>query len=133
MSGVVRCLDLSADLAPQAAEGLLNLRGRAVPFTRLRSLFSVPGDPPSREVVVVIERGDERVGLAVDELAGRAQIVVRPPGRFFNGLAAVAGLTILGDGQVAPILNVSGLLQERRRADSEAAPLPEQGPVEEHP
>jgi two-component system chemotaxis sensor kinase CheA len=123
MSGVVRCLDLAPEVAARAAaDGVMNLRGRALPFTRLRSHFGIPGERPSKEVVVVVERGDDRIGLAVDSLAGRAQIVVRPPGRFFNGLAAVAGLTILGEGQVAPILNVSGLLQERRRRPAEAGP-----------
>jgi two-component system, chemotaxis family, sensor kinase CheA len=125
MSGVVRCLDFPPDLDPNAAEGVLSVRGQVLPYTRLRSLFRVDGGPASREVVIVVERGTQRVGLAVDSLAGRAQIVVRPPGRFFNGLPAVAGLTILGDGQVAPILSVSGLLQVRRGREAEgpAAPL----------
>jgi two-component system chemotaxis sensor kinase CheA len=124
MSGVVRCLDLPSDVDPDAAEGVLTLSGRALPYVRLRSLFRVGGDRPSRQVVIVVERGEQRIGLAVDSLAGRAQIVVRPPGRFFNGLPAVAGLTILGDGRVAPILNVSGLLQARRGRDAEDAAPP---------
>ena len=124
MSGVVRCLDFPSDMDPDAAEGVLSTSGRALPYARLRSLFRVGGDPPSRQVVVVVERGEQRIGLAVDSLAGRAQIVVRPPGRFFNGLPAVAGLTILGDGQVAPILNVSGLLQARRGREAEGAAPP---------
>ncbi|HZM52371.1 MAG TPA: chemotaxis protein CheA [Vicinamibacteria bacterium] len=124
MSGVVRCLDFPPDLDPHAAEGVLSLRGQVLPYTRLRSLFRVDGGSAAREVVIVVERGTQRIGLAVDSLAGRAQIVVRPPGRFFNGLPAVAGLTILGDGQVAPILSVSGLLQVRRGRDGEAATAP---------
>jgi len=100
------------------------VRGQVLPYTRLRSLFRLEGGPASREVVIVVERGAQRIGLAVDSLAGRAQIVVRPPGRFFSGLPAVAGLTILGDGQVAPILSVSGLLQVRRGREAEGRTAP---------
>jgi len=103
---------------------VLSVRGQVLPYTRLRSLFRVDGGSAAREVVIVVERGTQRIGLAVDSLAGRAQIVVRPPGLFFKGLPAVAGLTILGDGQVAPILSVSGLLQVRRGRDGEAATAP---------
>ncbi len=125
MAGVVRCLDLAGSSGTESADGVINVEGRAVPFARLRALFGADGRSPQREVAVVIQRGNEQIGLAVDQLVGRAQIVVKPPGRFFKGLPAVSGLTILGDGRVAPILNVSGLLHEHlrhRAAADEAAP-----------
>lgn len=123
MAGLVRCLDLSASEAALADDGVLNQHGRAVPFVRLRSVFALDGGAPSREVAVIVEKGADQVGLVVDHLIGRAQIVVKPPGPFFTGLPAVSGLTILGDGRVAPILNVSGLLQDhlRRRTGAAAA------------
>lgn len=111
MAGVVRCLDLPAPTS-STRDGVLSVRGRAVPFARLRTVFGVDGCPPTREVAVVIQRGTEQIALAVDHLLGRGQVVVKSPGRFFRGLPAVSGLTILGDGHVAPILNVSGLLHE---------------------
>jgi two-component system chemotaxis sensor kinase CheA len=114
MIGVVRCLDLSGT-GPAAAEGVVNFEGHAVPFARLRSVFGVPGRAPDREVVVVIRRGGESIGLAIDQIVRRSQIVVRPPGRFFRKLPAIAGLTILGDGRVAPILNVWGVLEAHAR------------------
>jgi two-component system chemotaxis sensor kinase CheA len=130
MAGVARCVELSAATTASSPEGrledgerrdgVLNIQGRAVPFARLRALFGLHGDPPPHEVALIIDRGHDQVGLAVDSLLGRSQIVVKPPGRFFKGLPAVSGLTILGDGHVAPILNVSGLLKALERRGSAA-------------
>ena len=117
MSGIVRCMDLSSKVATTLPDGVVPFDGQAIPFLRLRSVFEIPGVPPPREVIVVLQKGGEYFGIAADELAGKAQIVVRPAGRFFKGLAAISGMTILGDGQVAPILNVAGIL-ERHLGDA---------------
>ena len=126
MAGVVRCLDLQAGVTGEA-DGVAELGGHAVPFVRLRSAFAATAGPAPREVLIVIQKGRESVGLAVDQVLGRAQVVVKPPGRFFSDLPAVAGLTILGNGQVAPVLNVAGLVsahRERREARGAAAGQP---------
>ena len=117
MSGIVRCMDLSSNVATTLPDGVVPFDGQAIPFLRLRSVFEIPGAPPPREVIVVLQKGGEYFGIAADELAGKAQIVVRPAGRFFKGLPAISGMTILGDGQVAPILNVAGIL-ERHLGDA---------------
>jgi len=112
MAGVARCIDVTGVTDPGAGDGVLTVQGRAVPFVRLRSLFGLQGSPPPHEVALVVQRGADHVALVVDRLLGRSPIVVKPPGRYFKGLAAVSGMTILGDGRVAPILNVGGLLHE---------------------
>ncbi len=114
LAGVVRCVDLASALDPCVSDGVLSLEGQAVPFVRLRSIFGLRGSPApaSGQVVVIVQREGGLFGIAVDRLLGKAQIVVRPPGRFFKGLPALSGMTVLGDGQVAPILNVAGLLQQ---------------------
>jgi len=111
MAGVARCLDVTGVAEPEARDGVLSVHGRVVPFVRLRTLFGLQGEAPPHEVALVIQRGGDQVALVVDRLVGRSSIVVKPPGRYFKGLAAVSGMTILGDGAVAPILNVGGLLQ----------------------
>ncbi len=122
MAGVVRCLDMpSSDTS--APEGVLNLRGQAIPFVRLRSVLSLTAEAPVSEVVVVVQRGDQQIGIAVDRLLGKAQVVVKPLGRFFQGIPTLSGLTILGDGQVAPILNVAGVLQSAMESQAARAPL----------
>ncbi|HVO11445.1 MAG TPA: chemotaxis protein CheW [Vicinamibacteria bacterium] len=133
MAGVVRCVELPPEAAREAADGVLNLDGQAIPYARLRGTFCPGADGGSRgdaarEIAVIVEKGHDRFGLAVDQLVGRAQVVVKAPGRFFKGLPAVSGLTILGDGRVAPVLNVAGLLQQhQRRGGAEAVQQPAEG------
>ena len=113
IAGVVRCLDVPAG-GGRDADGVAELGGHAVPFVRLHAAFGVPAPHGAREVLVIVQKGSDRLGIAVDQLVGRAQLVVKPPGRFFGQLPSVSGLTILGDGQVAPVLNVAGLASVRR-------------------
>ena len=62
--------------------------------------------------ILVLNTGDFEYGLIVDELEDTEEIVVKPLGRHFKHVKAYAGATIMGDGQVAPILDVSGLAEQ---------------------
>ena len=57
MAGVARCLDVTGVAELDAADGVLSMQGRAVPFVRLRTLFGLHGDAPPHEVALVIQRG----------------------------------------------------------------------------
>jgi two-component system chemotaxis sensor kinase CheA len=110
---VVECLDLPEDNRGQPVMyGLINLRRQLLPYIRLGHLFEKPSTAPSRERVVVVQSGDHRAGLVVDELYGTNQAVVKPLGRTFQNLDTMSGSTILGNGRVALILDVPILLQE---------------------
>ncbi|MBS1231137.1 MAG: chemotaxis protein CheA [Proteobacteria bacterium] len=74
--------------------------------------------PVQRENVVVVQYAGRRAGLVVDHLMGEFQTVIRPLGEVFNGLEGISGFTILGNGNVALILDVPGLV--RRVAGSES-------------
>ena len=74
-------------------------------------------NPVPRENVVVVQYGGRRTGLVVDKLMGEFQTVIRPLGEVFSGLDGISGFTILGNGNVALILDVPGLV--RRVAGSE--------------
>jgi len=74
-------------------------------------------NPVQRENVVVVQYAGRRAGLVVDKLMGEFQTVIRPLGEVFNGLDGISGFTILGNGNVALILDVPGLV--RRVAGSE--------------
>ncbi|HEX8962226.1 MAG TPA: chemotaxis protein CheA, partial [Rhodocyclaceae bacterium] len=76
--------------------------------------------PPKRENVVVVQYAGHRAGLVVENLMGEFQTVIRPLGLVFNGLQGISGFTILGNGRVALILDVPGLVKrvsanDRRR------------------
>jgi two-component system chemotaxis sensor kinase CheA len=119
---VVECIDLPHGEAAQAdGRGIVNLRGRRLPFVRLRRMLSLGEGVSSREQVVVVRTAQGTVGLAVDVVRGERQAVIKPLGRLFRGLAGVSGATILGDGRVALILDVTSFF---RAGYAREAPAP---------
>jgi two-component system chemotaxis sensor kinase CheA len=88
------------------------MRGEVLPFMRLHRLFRVPGavEEPTRGLSVVVEHEGRRVALFVDELLNQQQFVIKSLDSNFQHVNGVAGATILGDGRVALILDVPGLV-----------------------
>jgi len=110
---VIECLDLPQERRSEAdGRGLINLRGKALPYVRLRNLFALGGTSPVRENVVVVRHDGRQVGFTVDTVYGESQSVIKPLGKLFQGLPGVSGSTILGNGRVALILDVPTLIQE---------------------
>ena len=108
---VVECTELPASYRQPGSSGILNLRGKALPYIRLREVFGQSDGNPPRENVVVVKVGEFHAGIAVDQLLGGMQAVIKPLGRLFRGISGIAGSTILGDGRVGLIIDVPGLLQ----------------------
>jgi two-component system, chemotaxis family, sensor kinase CheA len=108
---VIECVELGAAHRQPGNTGILNLRGVALPYIRLRELFSQSDAVPARENVLVVKVGDFQAGIAVDQLLGGMQAVIKPLGKVFRGISGIAGSTILGDGRVGLIIDVPGLLQ----------------------
>jgi two-component system chemotaxis sensor kinase CheA len=116
LDAVLECLDLPVEeTASGTAFGIVNLRGHPLPYVRLREHLGTGGARPARENVVVVQHGSSVAGLAVDELHGESSTVIKPLGTMFKGIPGVAGSSILGDGKVALILDVPGLLRETLR------------------
>jgi len=106
---VIECVDLADQ---QNLHELLNLRGEALPYVRLRQLFGLaPGIAGARESLVVLQCGSSRAGVVVDQLIGESQAVIKPLGQIFAQNKILSGSTILGDGSVALILDVAHLIQ----------------------
>jgi len=117
---VVECIDLPEAEAAQADRcGVVNLRGRGLPYVRLRRVMGLGEGDRSREQVVVVQTAEGAAGLAVDVVQGESQAVIKPLDRQMRGGAPLAGATILGDGRVALIVDVPALLREatNERAD----------------
>jgi two-component system chemotaxis sensor kinase CheA len=108
---VTECTELPAGQRNSEASGILSLRGTALPYVRLRRVFGVSGQAPKRENIVVVKINEFRAGIAVDELLGGMQTVVKPLGRAFRAAAGIAGSTVLGDGRVGLIIDVPSLLR----------------------
>ena len=91
--------------------GHMNLRGLVLPLIDLRAMFCIDGQAGRRQSVVVVQSAGRRVGIVVDDLLGEMQAVIKPLSRLFNRLQGIGGSTILGNGKVALILDVAGLVE----------------------
>ena len=113
MENVVECTDLvQQNRQGYGGQGVMNLRGKVLPYLHLKEMFSLEGQPSRRGSIVVVKSQDQLAGIAVDVLYGESQVVIKPLGKFFQGLPGVSGSTILGNGKVALILDVPGLMRE---------------------
>jgi two-component system chemotaxis sensor kinase CheA len=88
---------------------MLVLRDEVMPLLHLRDVVRQGGEGGVEREVVVIELGDRRSGLVVDELLGQQDIVVKPFDAARDGLALFSGATILSDGAPALIMDVGSL------------------------
>ena len=92
---------------------VVSFRGAYLPLLRLHELFGI--EPRSRAIhdglVVVVEGDGQRVGLFVDDLRGQQQVVIKSLETNYGQIPGVSGATILGDGSVALILDVAGLIR----------------------
>lgn len=90
----------------------INLREHILPILDLREFFKYKiRSKEKRDNVVVVRFGTLRVGLIVDEIIGEFQTVIKPMNRVFEKLQGIGSVTILGDGKVAPILDIPVLLK----------------------
>ncbi len=107
----------------------IELRGQVLPLMRLAEVFkqsstSATTTAMTRQFVVAIRWGDRRCGLIVESLIGEQEIVIKPLGKLFRNVRGISGGAVLGDGQVAPILDVAALIKyvianERTRGELE--------------
>jgi two-component system chemotaxis sensor kinase CheA len=95
---------------------MIVVRGKALPLFYLGQwlLSGFCGSSP-RGHVVVVTVGTQRLGLMVDQLIGQEEVVVKPLGPFLHGTRGVAGATITGDGRIALILDLPGLISAYAR------------------
>jgi two-component system, chemotaxis family, sensor kinase CheA len=93
---------------------VLLTRDEVLPLLRLRALVGLPAFESRGEIdleqVIVIDLGDRRAGLVIDELTGQEEIVVKQYDGVRDGLPFFAGATLLGDGTPSLIIDVSSLL-----------------------
>lgn len=95
---------------------VITLRDSILPLVMLQSIFGLSandnngnGNHKDKFVVVIVERSEGRIGLVVDAALEQQEIVVKPPDERMQGATGLGGFTILGDGSVIPILDVSTL------------------------
>ncbi len=91
---------------------VVNLRGSVIPLIRLEEILDVPNKSPEKTNVtmVVVTKGDKKAGLIVDELIGQLEIVIKSIGKYINNSKLISGATVLGDGEIALILDANTLV-----------------------
>ena len=93
---------------------VIHLRGSVIPIVRMNEVLEMEDyerDPDSKSmVVVVVKKGDQRLGLGVDNLLGQQETVIKSMGHHITNAKLFSGATILGDGEVALILDTNTLV-----------------------
>ncbi|CAN7395510.1 chemotaxis protein CheA [Phenylobacterium sp. LjRoot225] len=119
LAAVEECVELSPEQDLRSTgRRLLQLRDQLVPFIRLRELFATGTQPDPYQKVVVVSTGQDRVGLAVDQILGDHQTVIKSLSGFHADVETFSGATILGDGGVALVLDVPHLVAAGQRQDA---------------
>ncbi len=117
VSGVLETLEINPNEKRllQLQETLL-LRDEVLPLYRLGDLLELGAPPLTLELepVVVVEVGESRVGLLVDSIVGQNEIAIKPLDRFLKKIRGFAGATVLGDGNIALVLDVNSLIEDLR-------------------
>jgi two-component system chemotaxis sensor kinase CheA len=120
LAAVEECVELTPEQDVRSTgRSLLTLRDRLVPFIRLRELFETGRGPEPHQKVVVVSTGHERVGLVVDQILGDHQTVIKSLSSFHADVETFSGATILGDGDVALILDIAHLVAAGQRQDAQ--------------
>ncbi|PTY06143.1 chemotaxis protein CheA [Opitutaceae bacterium EW11] len=123
MSAVAENVELTRDQR-EAFNGrhVLPVRGALIPFVSLRELFDMPDHGAGLERIVIVQHAGERVGLVVDRVIGSHQTVIQALGRFYRDLRVFSGATIMGDGRVALILDVAGIVRTAEAETRKSSP-----------
>ncbi len=103
---------LPSDVKLVQAKEVIQLRDLVIPLIRLNEILDIPSkkEPEENLVVVVVKKGDKLAGLVVDELIGQQEIVIKSLGKYISKCKIISGATVLGDGEVALILDANALI-----------------------
>ena len=101
-----------ADIKYVQAKEVIHLRGTVIPLIRLSQVLDAPSNksPEDDMTVVIVKKGDRLAGLVVDELMGQQEIVIKSLGKYINKCRIISGATILGDGEVALIVDANAVI-----------------------
>ncbi len=91
---------------------VINLRGDVIPIIRLNQVLDCESTRGADEemTVVIVKKGDRMAGLVIDELTGQQEIVIKSLGKYIGKTKVISGATILGDGEVALIIDPNALI-----------------------
>ena len=104
---------LPEDIKLVQAKEVIHIRGTVIPIIRLRNVLDIPSTEENSNknlTVIIVKKGDKLAGLVVDELIGQQEVVIKSMGKYIKVPKMISGATILGNGEVALILDTNALI-----------------------
>lgn len=104
---------LPEDIKLVQAKEVIHIRGTVIPIIRLRNVLDIPSAEENSNknlTVIIVKKGDKLAGLVVDELIGQQEVVIKSMGKYIKVAKMISGATILGNGEVALILDTNALI-----------------------
>lgn len=112
LSVIEECVEMSqAEARISRERSMMTFRGEAFTYISLRHLLGIRSEPPAIEKVIMVKVRGKRTGFGVDQVIGQHQTVIKTLSRVYGNVDGISGATILGDGTVALILDVSQLVR----------------------
>lgn len=122
MNAVMENVELpGADRLRGNGRNVIAVRQELVPYIDLREVYQLGGERPPIEKIVIVQQEEQRVGLVVDRVIGAHQTVIQALGRFFRDIDIVSGSTVMGDGRVALILDIPGVVRRANQSPDDSA------------
>ncbi len=100
----------SQDIRMVQKQEVIVLRNEVIPIVRLHTILGVEEIERETMMAVIIKKGEKQIGFIIDTLIGQQEIVIKPLGKYLNHINMIAGATILGNGEVALILDINTLV-----------------------
>lgn len=115
LSSIIETALLEADQILHAhGQKVMDFRGKVIPLTSLTEVFGVTKSKASSEkyqAIVIVKKGERTTGLIVDSFIGQREVVLKSLGDYMGDVFAISGATILGDGEVALIIDPNALIK----------------------
>jgi len=119
ISNVIEALNVNeSNIKVIHDQPLLYVRDKLIPMIKLKEIFEIEDNKPKshKEIGIIVEKDNEEMAIIVDSIIDQQEIVIKPIGSVLSRVKGFNGVTILGDGKVIPILDVSTLIGGNRDA-----------------
>jgi len=109
---VSKCYEVTKDQLGNEFNKLVVLDDEQIPFMNLHNEFNLQGELPEFIQLIVVENEERKVGLTVDSIVGEYQAVLKPLGKYYRNQDFISGATILGDGNIALVMDTNRIINQ---------------------
>lgn len=113
LAQVQECVDMTPDIQVGSDQTMISLRGKTIPVLSLRESLGIDRPYEGLARLVIVQNEGAFMGLLVDAVMGRKQVVIKPLANALRPIKVLSGATILGDGSVALILDVAEIVKKK--------------------